>query len=170
MTTTDPQFLADATLLEGVKSSVQSGDDDTQNLLDIEISKLLHAEQHSHGFSCFAPARQVYFASSHAEAEVNSGGFNTLIEYSDPDLLKLVPDAFRYLGASELADITERALREIPGFPEIPDWEVRSDLVDHWMDKPPMAFESLEQRLFSQTARLERLRYSLEHQDQFFKA
>lgn len=82
---------------------------DKNNAL-IDLSESNRIDYGRVDFSEQTHEQRIFSAVWALESRVNSGGFESFIEYEDPALVTFSPQALRTIGASNCAEIVQRAL------------------------------------------------------------
>ena len=104
-----------------------------------EFGRIAFARQES--------SQKVFSAIWELESQVNNGGFDQYLRFSDADIIAHAPAALHSVGAVACEGIVRRALQTLDPLPSTQ--EARSDALDALADEDVARLEALDQEFFA---------------------
>jgi Domain of unknown function (DUF4375) len=118
-----------------------------KNQFLIELSEGHHTDVGRVPFARQSPLQKVFSAVWELESQVNNGGFDQYLRFSDYDAIVHAPIALRQIGAPSCAALVERAIGLVQPLP--PTREGRHDALDALPEDTQRELESLDSDFYA---------------------
>ncbi|MCB9845144.1 MAG: DUF4375 domain-containing protein [Phycisphaeraceae bacterium] len=154
--------------LEGAKRALSADDFGTLNELDIDCASAIQKDAASG--AAVTPARRAYLATYEAEGYINGDGFDAFFSYMDDEALAEVEPGYRLFGAPEFAALIRRAFEAVPGGQPPRTQVEREAAMEEIAEGAADPFEEVFEAFIEiGGATAQRIRYIVEHPDEFFE-